>query len=119
MTTHPMVPTNEQIRKWENAYFDHDENLDVLLIQVYQEGADAQLEVCCDVVGDGKRENLAQVIALRNACRPKPPSLAEEALETVQRISKNGYPCNYQDDADWDTIRRALEQLKQLEGEIK
>ena len=42
---------------------------------------------------------------------PKPPSLREQALATLQRVSKDQYPCNYQDDEDWDTIRRALEQL--------
>lgn len=118
MTTHPMVPTNEQIRKWENAYFDHDENLDVLLIQVYQEGADQELEACCEWLRSAGHPPLT-ISVLHAGRRPKPPSLADEALETVQRISKNGYPCNYQDDADWDTIRRALQQLKQLQGKIK
>jgi hypothetical protein len=37
--------------------------------------------------------------------------LKEQALETLQRISTDEYPCNYQEDSDWDTIRRALEAL--------
>jgi len=48
---------------------------------------------------------------LKEAMRPKPPSLKEQALKTLQRLSKDGFPCNYQEDSDWDTIRRALEAL--------
>jgi len=49
--------------------------------------------------------------SLKEAMRPKPPSLKEQALKTLQRLSKDKYPCNYQEDSDWDTIRRALEAL--------
>jgi hypothetical protein len=115
MTHHPMLPTNEQIRKWENAYFDHNENLDVLLIEAYQAGADAELEACCEYFG----EDYFVQDRLRTARRPKPPSLADDALKKVQKISKNGYPCNYQDDADWHIIIRALEHLKELEKNSK
>ena len=48
-----------------------------------QQGADQELEACLLRVGDGRRENLSQVIALRNARRPKPPSLKEQALEAL------------------------------------
>jgi hypothetical protein len=48
---------------------------------------------------------------LRSARRPKLPSLKEQALKTLQRLSKDGFPCNYQEYSDWDTIRRALEAL--------
>ena len=47
----------------------------------------------------------------RAARRPKPLSLKELALATLQKLSTSDYPCNYQGDDDWKTIRRALEQL--------
>jgi hypothetical protein len=49
--------------------------------------------------------------SLKEAMRPKPPSLKEQALETLRRLSVDKYPCNYQEDSDWDTILRALEEL--------
>jgi len=81
--------------------------------QAYQAGADQELEACCKWLGSEgwfKYEHEA-IEELRAARRPKPPSLKEQALETLQRLSKDGFPCNYQEDSDWDTIRRALEQL--------
>jgi len=77
-----------------------------------QWGADQELEACCEVLArelicDGKHV----ATDLRMIRRPKPPSLKEQALETLQRIRKDGYPCNFQEDSDWDTIRRALEAL--------
>jgi len=47
---------------------------------------------------------------MANSITP-PPSLKEQALETLQRISQDRYPCNFQEDSDWDAIRRALEAL--------
>ena len=48
---------------------------------------------------------------LRAARRPKPPSLAEEALEAQQRLWDGKSTHN-----DWRLIRRALERLQELEG---
>ena len=48
-----------------------------------QWGADQELEACLLLVGDGRRENLSQVIALRTARRPKTPSLKEQALDAL------------------------------------
>lgn len=104
MTHHPMVPTNEQLKKWENAYFDHDENLDVLLIQVYQEGADAELEACylwvADNFGEGPGANLLQFR------RPKPPSLKKQALDLLDKAEDPSWDIN-----DFSIVREALEQL--------
>ncbi len=78
--------------------------------ELAQQIADQELEACCEWLG--KRRGWEDVsVPLRAERRPKPPSLKEQALETLQRISKDKYPCNYQEDSDWDTIRRALEQL--------
>jgi hypothetical protein len=77
-----------------------------------QWGADQELEACLLFLTQAKEWNTAGLLReLRAARRPKPSSLKEQALETLRRISKDKYPCNFQEDSDWDTIRRALEAL--------
>ncbi len=67
-----------------------------------QWGADCELDACCEWVG----ERLTAFAAdLRAARRPKPPSLKEQALETLK------YPKDLWSQAEVDTIRRALEAL--------
>jgi hypothetical protein len=71
-----------------------------------QWGADQELEACCEVLArelicDGKHV----ATDLRMIRRPKPPSLKEQALETLK------YPQDFWSEAEVDTIRRALEQL--------
>jgi hypothetical protein len=74
-------------------------------------GADQELEACLLLVGDGRRENLSQVIALRAARRPKPPSLKEQTLGALGRFSGNGHTRADEMAQDFDLIRRALEAL--------
>jgi len=102
---HPAVPPSDQLKKWEDKWFDEEEHPDVLLIQAFQAGADQELEECAEWVGRMFHGHKTWSDELRAARRPKPPSLKEQALEILQRLSK------YQEDSDWDTIRRALEQL--------
>jgi hypothetical protein len=72
-----------------------------------QWGADQELEACCEWLSvpcpSYGRE-------LRNARRPKPPSLKEQAMMGLSRIESTG---EFFSDGmkDLDTIRRALEQL--------
>lgn len=118
MTYHPMLPTNEQIRNWESAYFDHDENLDVLLIQVYQEGADAELEACCEHFG----EDYFVQDRLRTARRPKPPSLAEQGMESLSKVMeplKILLPNGNIWGVHIENIQKCLERLKELEENSK
>jgi hypothetical protein len=56
------------------------------ITQAYRAGADQELEACLLLVGGERRENLSQVIALRNARRPKPPSLKEQALKGLKEV---------------------------------
>ena len=72
-------------------------------------GADTELDACLLWVGDGRRENLSQVIALRAARRPKPPSLKEQALNTLDEMSNCMGAGFIPKRSDLDTIRRALE----------
>ena len=105
---HPAIPPSDQLKKWEDKWFDEEEHPDVLLIQAFQAGADQELEACCEWVESeiGRREWGAE---LRVARRPKPPSLKEQAKRLLD--THNG-TCGVQLTVDQcDAIRRALEQL--------
>jgi len=97
---HPMVPPNILLNNWESDWFDERQNVDVLLIEAYQAGADAELEACCEWMGN---RTVVCPSDLRATRRPKPKSLKEQALIVL-------------DDADLDAaheniLRRALEAL--------
>ena len=68
-----------------------------------QWGADQELKTCCSYFEDHLREGLA--IELRIARRPKPPSLKEQALATLDDCSDR------LDGAHENIIRSALEEL--------
>jgi hypothetical protein len=96
---HPITPPPELVEQW--AHLPADWNTVAFLIA--QWGADAELEACCEWLSvpcpSYGRE-------LRNARRPKPPSLKEQALEALAHILNNSST-----QLGADTIRRALEQL--------
>jgi len=102
----PITPPPELLKQWEDDWFDERENVDVLLLQAFQAGADQELEACCEWLGSGGYAGTC--FTLRAARRPKPPSLKEQALEAAIRLGKK-YP-SYEG-ADIETIRRALEAL--------
>ena len=101
---HPAIPPSDQLKKWEDKWFDEEEHPDVLLIQAFQAGADQELEACCHLL---TRQGFDFVDDLRAARRPKPPSLKEQALALVEQHEDGWRPSP----KDWDTIRQALEQL--------
>lgn len=109
-TEHPITPPEDKFKRWEDDILNERENVDVVLDCAwkdgYRAGADAELEACVNYVDNAISGNKAR--ALRTARRPKPPSLAEEALVACER-SAFGIP------GDRDTIRRALERLQELE----
>ena len=105
---HPITPSPEQVDQW----FADAIRLNItpkyyIARQSALWSADQELEACLLLVGDGRRENLSQVIALRNARRPQPPSLKEQALDLVEQHENGWRPSP----KDWDTIRKALEAL--------
>ena len=106
MSNHPIIPSSELINQWETLYFDEGENLDIVLIQAYQAGADQELEACKQVIME-RQWFVApgfRLDQLHNARRPKPPSLKQHALSELDSLENMG-ACNA------DIIRRALEQL--------
>jgi hypothetical protein len=104
---HTIVPPNNLLKKWEDQWFDEQENADVLLIQAFQAGADQELEACCEWL---EQKGFAFVDEIRAGRRPKPQSLKEQALLALSHLVKGA-------DESMDTteaaeyIRRALEQL--------
>lgn len=128
---HPITPSDELVWKWHlewcqlkvkdigiNEYMaaqasrwgaDQQLQLDAEQItQAWQKGADAELEACCEWIhdwyGNGSQEVVGNLYADR---RPKPPSLADLAIERLELAKKY---------VDVDPIRRALERLQELEN---
>ncbi len=66
-------------------------------------GADQELELCCEWLTVNDYDFIP--LDLHAARRPKPPSLKQQALETLK------YPKDLWSEAEVDTIRRALEAL--------
>jgi hypothetical protein len=97
------------VQEWRDTWADKKfccEMDDYIAVRAALWGADQELEACLLWVSDGRRENLSQVIALRNARRPKPPSLKEQALEVFEALIHGDAS-----GLDVGVIRRALESL--------
>jgi len=75
----------------------------------YAAAADTQLEVCADFL-DNCLLPLTRANLMEN-CRPKPLSKKQKALKALDRLSKSDYPANMQDDADYEAIRSALDEI--------
>ena len=76
-----------------------------LIADAYIAGADQELEACCAEVPWFTADKL------RAARRPKPPSLKEQALGAMGRFTNNAHMTADEMNRDFDTIRRALEEL--------
>jgi hypothetical protein len=105
MSNHPIIPPPNLTDKWNNLPLSTEE----IFVIAAQWGADQELEACLLWVGDGRRENLSQVIALRNSRRPEPPSLKEQALEALEALER--MQDQYPHLKNKETIRQALEAL--------
>ena len=81
-------------------------------------GSDQELEACCEWLRSslpGYDKHYADY--LHTARRPKPPSLAEEALIGLERTVIMLIPVTGRKKIErFDIIRRALERLKELEA---
>ena len=99
---HPVIPSLELLKYWEEQHFDEGENYDFMLIQAYQNGADRELEECRKWISVHTTWDANRLYAAR---RPKPPSLKEQALILLDDASDR------LDAVHENTIRRALESL--------
>jgi hypothetical protein len=111
MTNHPITPPPELVQQWLGNHFGttiSGEVSDVELAiatQAARWGADQELEACCGFIGC--EHSVAWSSKLRDARRPKPPSLKEQALKALDHICVNHSKAT---DHEY-TIRRALEAL--------
>jgi hypothetical protein len=101
------VPPPELVQQWwaEETYDPFGVAISRLATQAARWGADQELEACCGFIGC--EHSVAWSSKLRDARRPKPPSLKEQALKALTAIEGDFNTVG--DRAD--TIRRALEAL--------
>ena len=111
---HPITPPPELVREWSQnrGYSCADELWDYLATQAARWGADQQLELDAKWLDHNALNEAHLKIApmgdvLKEAMRPKPPSLNEVALQMLSTIERDA---RYLPEIT-DTIRRALEQL--------
>ncbi len=106
--TNNIYPPDHLLRKWESLIIDEEQNVDVVLYEAFQAGADQELEACCEWIANGhSRQGVVLSDRIRAARRPKPPSLKEQALQALAELAAECYGNTDKP----DTLRRALEQL--------
>jgi hypothetical protein len=109
---HPITPQPELVQQWVDTYFGgriSQSNFHVdLATQAAQWGADQELEACCEWFQEFyKTESWVKhdLKHFRDARRPKPPSLKEQALEALDEEQAELSIQNYK------LIRAVLESL--------
>ena len=109
--THAMAPPPELVRQWTTS-FDCPEAWGPkdqwIASKAAQWGADRELDACCEW---HRNRGYSRFITLREDRRPKPPSLKEQALKTVDEMSDCMSAGFVPKRSDLDAIRRALEAL--------
>ena len=107
-----MVPPNILLNNWESDWEADRKEIDYLLTEAYQAGADAELEACCKWFHQ-QGYHISVYEDLRTDRRPKPPSLKEQALKALEEAPGPDYPraMTVLDSEQHALIRRALEAL--------
>jgi len=106
---HPITPPPELAQQWRRTAphsANEHEHYHYITFCAAQWGADQELEACCEWAKQFNYDDECYEDKLRNARRPKPPSLKELALAALHGIHDQG-PTPEQ----VVTIRRALESL--------
>jgi hypothetical protein len=114
-TKHPITPPPVLVQQWWDDFNGAFYEFEAITATVFQAGADQELEACCMEIIDGEgrfyidetSDRVRLTEDLWTTRRPKPPSLKEQALALVEQHEDGWRPSP----KDWDTIRRALEQL--------
>jgi hypothetical protein len=108
---HPITPPDELLEHW--CAVGKSGNWQNALILAYRAGADQELDaVEEEIITQGWFANSVHRRAqLRNARRPKPPSLKEQAMRVFVENGTNLDGRMELDSADIETIHRALEAL--------
>ena len=117
MTEHPITPPLELVEQLRNDAPHGIRDAGVtrerqLAIAAYRAGADQQLETLLAWLRVHHELDPEGVNTIRAAMRPKPPSLAEEALDTLgtKKLLCFDHPEGY------NIIHRALKRLQELES---
>jgi hypothetical protein len=105
---HSIIPATELVKGWfkewhiisSQSYTDRDI---YIATRAAQWGADQELEACCEWLETILEPSWCD--KLRTARRPKPPSLKQQVLATLQ------YPKDLWSEDEVDAIRRLVEQL--------
>jgi hypothetical protein len=108
VSDHLITPPPELVMQWylgAKAYPPDQWATDVV-IQAARWGSDQELEACVELLKAHGYKGKA--IDLRNARRPKPPSLKEQALAALHAVATGANDIREQHQ-DLDTIRKALE----------
>jgi hypothetical protein len=102
----PITPPPELVQQWDGHGKSRSNAAQILATQAAQWGADQELQACINFVYDNELCDPDFYNNLRNARRPKPPSLKEQALKALHTsVDLDEFPKQY------DTIRSALEAL--------
>ena len=97
---HPITPPPELIAKWAGSMCGY--------YEAARWGADMELEACCEWMAS-KPTSERKIPELRDARRPKPPSLKEQALSELNLTADpNGAELSR---TQVELIRQALEAL--------
>ena len=109
---HPITPPPELVQKLANGPGTWLEKIS----KAYCAGSDQELNACCEEMKSipsplGIPFGEMASNALRNARRPKPPSLKEQALKALKNIDDACESEGFSRSDDTDIIRRALEAL--------
>ena len=111
---HPIQLPHDLVHEWEDKYHGHMPEwvLRHVATEAAQWGADQELEACSEWLD---REGWSgESRQLRAARRPKPPSLKEQGIKSLDNVIdciKSLVPGASVDGEDIKAIRRALEQL--------
>lgn len=113
---HPITPPPELLQQWATEYWGNPgESIGCgekyIATQAARWGADQELEACCEWMDNHLFSSPST--PLRAARRPKPPSLAEEALTALEDGDMG--PAASLTSVEVCIIRRALERLQELE----
>ena len=112
-----ITPPDDLVRDW--ARFQNHEDPEALWRRIAtlaaRWGSNQELEACVEWLGDAPvvyndNNDLHPGTYLRDARRPKPPSLKEQAMAALIAIATGANDIREQHQ-DFDTIRRALEAL--------
>ena len=105
--TDNIYPPDHLLRKWESLIIDEEQNVDVVLYEAFQAGADQELEACCKLLELSDSNAREFLTAAR---RPKSSSLKEQALKEMDKLDEYWEVLPIELDS-LDVIRKALEAL--------